>query len=121
MMYFFEVGYSVCESNLQYEGPSPLDSVVFSPNCNGDFLSTKNKEQIDFAVFPNPCSNSVNFNFEKSSQIAIRIFDARGQEVLREKVRGETISINVSAWSQGVYFVSLETEQGIAVKKMVVD
>ncbi|HKR06099.1 MAG TPA: CotH kinase family protein [Bacteroidia bacterium] len=101
------------------------------PNGNGGFTSlstpsfnaincpTGISEQVfdpgDFTIFPNPANSDAIFITNKKSGADIIISNAFGQQVLKAAF-SEKLIMDVSAWSDGVYFVKCET----SAKKFVV-
>ena len=67
-------------------------------------------------VYPNPVKDELIIANGKLPISNIQIFDATGRTVGAYR---ETTTINVSALSKGVYFVKIETTEGVVVKKIV--
>ncbi len=121
-MYIFEVGYTLCESSLYYTGPSPIDTIIFSPDCNGEILSVQNNKELpDFKLYPNPSNSFVNLDFDGLVSGQVKIINLAGQTLQTHLMTDKTLRLDTSELAKGVYFVSLETEDGTAIKKMVVN
>lgn len=78
-------------------------------------------------VFPNPVSDNLNvqFNLSKESNMSLEVFNALGQNVYslnnQNYHSGEnTVSINASTMSNGVYMVILKDDQGSISRKFTV-
>jgi hypothetical protein len=70
-------------------------------------------------MFPNPANDLVNFNgLERDSQITI--FDATGRAVMKSQIQSFQYQMNVSALTNGVYFVRYETKGNVSVKELVI-
>lgn len=72
-----------------------------------------------FRVYPNPVKNELNIN-SSSSLKNVKIINAVGQEVMNVKVSGNSYRVNTSSYKNGIYFVQIESEKGLSVKKFVV-
>lgn len=116
----FEEIYQVCGSTLNYFGPSPIDSLTFSPNCNGEILSVENRELLEFNIYPNPSSDHINITLDGIHSGTINIINLSGQILQTHQMNGETLRIDTSELSKGLYFVSLKTASARAIRKVVV-
>lgn len=78
-------------------------------------------------VFPNPATDKVfvPIIIEKPIVATIQLFDVTGrlvQTVFKGKINGSYIeSIDVSELSKGIYFLSLQTKEGIQTQKIIVE
>jgi len=80
-----------------------------------DFLAEK------FNLYPNPATNVVNItNSENMLVQQVVIYDVAGKQLSTQNYNNETeIQINVENLVSGTYMLHLQTEEGIAVKKLV--
>lgn len=76
--------------------------------------------EAQFVVFPNPANDYV--TVQASSAIKqIRIFNYVGQ-VVEEQVAGDSnYTLNTSAMKAGIYFIQVETADGISTQKVVIE
>lgn len=60
-------------------------------------------------VYPNPASGTINIsiNDHSYSAVTIRCFDVLGNEVFEKKTFNKSVSIDVSEFSKGIYFIQL--------------
>jgi hypothetical protein len=74
----------------------------------------------DFEIFPNPASQKVTVN---SAIIIknIRVLNNFGQQILDKEVNNTHFEINVSQYKPGIYFIKIETGDGLTVKKMTIN
>jgi allantoicase len=72
-----------------------------------------------FNIYPNPATDIIQVVVSPQTQIAI--FNFQGQLMKSLITTVDKISINVSAFPVGMYFVKVKTENGISVKKFVKD
>lgn len=70
------------------------------------------------AVYPNPANDIV--KIQSSSVIKdITIFDLQGRRIQTLKEETNTTEVNISELKTGIYFFSIETENGIGIKKVM--
>ncbi len=79
---------------------------------------------LSFAVFPNPAKDkfkvqSLKFEVEDAM---LEIFDLHGRKLLEKQITkgNETIEIDVSHLSSGVYFIQLQIEQTTTTGKLII-
>ena len=83
--------------------------VVLGIDNNGISLQTE--------VFPNPASNLITVNSkEKIKQLTL--LNIVGSVVYKQLVDANNANINTISLQNGIYFVQIETEQGIVTKKI---
>jgi autotransporter-associated beta strand protein len=110
------------------ETPSHLESpeseeARFSTLPLGISSTTLNNQ---IQVYPNPTSGELYIAAADTRLIAslqsVEVFDVSGRKVKgegrREKGEGEVV-IDISAFASGVYFLKIETEAGVVMKKIV--
>jgi hypothetical protein len=72
-----------------------------------------------FEVYPNP-SNSI-INIEVSSNGILEMYNANGQLISSERIVAGKVVRDVNLLATGVYTIRFVTEQGVAVKRLVVN
>src|SRR5690606_37836811 len=74
-----------------------------------------------FNVYPNPTTNVVNItNSENMLVNQITIYDVTGKQLSTKNFNNETeIQLNVENLASGTYLLHLQTNQGMAVKKLI--
>src|SRR5690606_8470462 len=78
-------------------------------------------------LYPNPTSGSITIKAGRgavsSASVTLKLYDSIGKEILRKTVEAiemeQGISIDLNAHNEGVYFISIETENGIRVLKVL--
>lgn len=74
-------------------------------------------ENLDFSIFPNPCSNYCMFDFKNclSEQeltcLQIRIISMEGKEILQKSVSANNTNIDTEFMKAGIYLYSIESNQ----------
>ena len=90
-----------------------LDSTI----CLIDGYNEKAAD-IFFLLSPNPAS--LKLLISTSAKISqLKIFDLIGKEFLSQTISGYKKEIDIRFLSSGIYFLDLQTEQGIIVKKFI--
>jgi hypothetical protein len=72
-------------------------------------------------VFPNPASGQIRLRYEQGTLQSLQVFNAVGQEVLRQNLEGSEQVVNISTLAKGVYFLKIETDRATVVRKIVVE
>lgn len=121
-----------CIIDLRASGSNPtnndylwVDNLAF----NGSVTGIENKEPFlnNLVVFPNPSSETININLNlKSAQkVSIELTDITGKLILTKDVgiiQGEsTHTLNLNNISKGSYLVSVISEKGTEVRKIVIE
>ncbi len=84
-------------------------------------LSTNEELAAKFNMYPNPATNVVNItNSENVLVNQITVYDIAGKQLSTQSFNNQTeIQLNVENLSSGTYMLHLQTNEGIAVKKLV--
>lgn len=69
-------------------------------------------------VYPNPVNDIVNIKANSAIKL-IEIYDVQGRIIQTRSTNQEAESIDVSAYSNGIYFLKIKTELGEKVEKIV--
>lgn len=109
-------------------GGSAVYVIKIGPNDNYPVVNLSNTESLvflnetemdnNFSVYPNPTANQ--FTVSVAEKVTVRIVDVNGRELSTEIVE-QTKEYNVSKWNAGIYFVTVEKENGAkSTKKLIV-
>ena len=100
-----------------YVRPTEIYNTVF------DVSSLKVSEvKINNAnLYPNPCDTYVNISFsDNSNEIRnIQLFDVLGKMIYEKNMNQNTLQINMNSYNQGIYFVRIESNDGVANYKII--
>ncbi len=110
--------------NGTFSGPyNKYDNVRLTAlkNVPPEVLSTSTILSEKFNLFPNPATDIVNIrNSENRIVNKVDVYDVTGKLIDTQKFNNETeIQLNVEALNSGTYLLHLQTNEGIAVKKLV--
>ncbi len=75
----------------------------------GSSVGVSNSNIKHFKIWPSPAENEINFEGLQLNDL-ISVYDCRGFLILSEIANNESIRLNVSDWSRGVYFVSVGSQ-----------
>jgi hypothetical protein len=70
-------------------------------------------------VFPNPTNSSFTIESKTNKIESIRIFDATGKLVFKQKLPQNKVEIDAQKWSDGVYWIEIEVKSGILHQKII--
>ena len=76
-----------------------------------------------FIIYPNPAKDKITIinNGNLSVKTQISIFNVTGQQVLSEIYNNQNqIEINVNSFSEGIYLLKIQTNDGMVIKKLVI-
>lgn len=73
-----------------------------------------------FTVQPNPSQGVFQLNFDTPVSAQCRITNSLGQLVFSQQLNGQVAEIDLSGEAAGVYFVQVNTPDGITTKKLIV-
>lgn len=98
------------------------------PNPHIDNISKVEDIKTNLNIYPNPLQGNtlfVDIDLNRTTSAQVSIHDMLGKEVLRLPVKSysagkQTISINISDISNGIYFVRFSTTEGTTSRKLIV-
>jgi hypothetical protein len=75
----------------------------------------------DLKLWPNPAQGQVNLTLTKSaSEGIVSVYNAQGQRILEKRWEGLQMELQMDSWPGGVYWVRLENDRGVRVKRLVI-
>ncbi len=74
---------------------------------------------VEFSVYPNPANNFVTLSVVQGQSL-VRIYNAMGQLVTSSVVEKQRSTIDISSLASGVYYLHLQSEDGVGVKRFEV-
>ena len=73
----------------------------------------------DLQVFPNPASDVLNISLQTTGLSSVVLFDISGAILIRQQFQSKT-RVDLSSLASGIYHVKIESEEGSAIRKVVV-
>ncbi len=73
-------------------------------------------------VYPNPAQTIIHVPIYANTEASIEISDLTGRSLVNQPVAASEnhLSIDISNWSKGVYFVKISTKDAAQIEKFVV-
>ncbi len=94
----------------------------FSHNVRAVNIDASQDNRLTFRIFPNAASSTLNVAGNRPlSQMHLTLTDIRGQSVYQQIVQGNAARIDVSNLNIGVYVLKVETEQGVQIRKVLIE
>ncbi len=114
------------EGNLRCYSNNDISCSFYDFDCDAivEELSTfQTFKDESFELYPNPAKDVININYSGGQDIkAVLTFkDIIGKVILKKEVlmkKNNPINIDVSSYKTGLYFVSLEDEEGSLIKTL---
>ena len=98
------------ENNFRYELPIELmyhgESVEDAENLN------------EINVYPNPASSQI--NVASTNMRRVDIYNGIGQLIYSQEVDDNEIEISTDSWSNGLYYINIETKEGVKSSQKVI-
>lgn len=71
-------------------------------------------------VYPNPAIDNVRINSVGTNLQQVSVYDLKGRNVITENVNSNEINLSVSDLSSGIYILKVKTNEGTAVKRLMI-
>ena len=71
-------------------------------------------------IYPNPSCSLVTFVNENSTSGNLKIYDFLGREMINKEIE-ESVELNISNWTSGVYFVLFVSDGERSVQRLIKD
>jgi hypothetical protein len=78
-------------------------------------------QELSFDVYPNPCQDEIHLRYQipDTKKAKSEIMDIKGRVVKSIELQGEENTVHVSDLPAGVYFIKLQTEAAVGVRKII--
>jgi len=113
----------VYASDLDNDGDSDVLSVSSTDHKiawyeNFTILGVDALQAPEVSLYPNPVDQVIDIKLQNNNQIkSISLFDALGRQIFKKE--GAINELNISQLPSGVFFLQIQTNEGIAVKKVI--
>lgn len=104
---------------LMYQVTGVLNGVESSPSNSATYgnYAVDDPTVTEITFFPNPANGYVTVKADDLNEIAV--YNVAGQQVLRRKVEGNEVKLDLAHLRSGVYFLQVHTRQGCSLQKVV--
>lgn len=92
-----------------------IDDVALTLSTGIDNKTAENAVQI----FPNPAKDQLNITSTNPVQ-NVKVYNSIGQLIINNHIDAMNYSLNTSSFNYGVYYIQIETKEGIVNKKFVI-
>jgi hypothetical protein len=82
-------------------------------------IAKNESEHLQVLVFPNPANDKLTIVIKEENSKNITITDVLGRVLFQTKTEETQLTLDISGFSNGLYFVSVQTEKGQAVMKVI--
>jgi len=106
--------------NVSDDGPKV--TVIFDKTLSVN--TTEQLTETQFEIYPNPVQETLIIDLAKTIDLTnshIQIFNTLGQTTLTQSITNRQTKLNVSTMKNGVYWVKISTDQGIAIKEIFIE
>lgn len=114
---------SVAKLKTDIQKVNAFYNTVNKPNCLQaiNVGITEVVEQNDFALFPNPAKSSITISstINGTLKVAYEIVDVLGKVIMSNENSSGKFSININDLNSGIYFLRLQVNNSVVVKKFV--
>lgn len=105
--------------------PSGIGAINFTPNsnvCSSCLAQPRlaNTELVNISVYPNPATDVLNVDYNGDEALSLIMYDMLGKEVISREAITESITLDVSTLTKGLYFCKLYNNNGLLENKSVV-
>ncbi|MEJ6793832.1 MAG: T9SS type A sorting domain-containing protein, partial [Flavobacteriales bacterium] len=110
-------------SRLKVTDADGNESTIVKPQYilvdeNGGSISIKENKNIEFQIFPNPSNGVFFLSQEANTTSEVTVFDIFGKKIIALDFKTETEKFDLSHLSNGVYFLTIENENGFKTEKI---
>ncbi len=88
----------------------------FEISCNNVDVNEVSENNIE--IYPNPASSFINVTANNMTKVCV--FNTVGQLLYEENVSAEVVKVATDSWTNGLYYVKVETADGKATSQKVI-
>jgi hypothetical protein len=106
------------EDDMVPNVPTEAYSIEFVVSLSSKIQDIKIEE---FDLYPNPCDSHINIVFSNDNEIKhIQLFDIFGKMIYEKNVNQNSLQINMSSYSQGIYFIKIVSNNNSEYKHKII-
>tara|TARA_R110002049_G_scaffold279949_2_gene459136 strand:- start:30217 stop:31407 length:1191 start_codon:yes stop_codon:yes gene_type:complete len=84
-----------------------------------DPLGVEEFNLADANVYPNPVNDILNIELKNQTKADVSLFDINGRLILKQKLEDSQTPINIETLHVGIYVLKIQTEHGLAIKRIL--
>lgn len=92
-----------------------LDNLIFWQSS----ASLNEYAEVSYSIYPNPAQNFVNIKQNQGEEFSLTLVDAAGN-LIQNYSESETHILDLSALPNGVYFIQMNSQNGVKTERIVV-
>lgn len=98
-----------------------LMATAVKPTIGCSLNSLEVKNNLDYSIFPNPANETVQIKFKSQPEsVQLTVLDQLGKIVDVISPNTNQVTIDISKWQSGIYYLQVTSEKQIQTKKLVV-
>ena len=119
------MGRTFCDSTISAHRSTWTSPIFWSQPGTLIRIESENSSIENLNIYPNPSRDifNVSFTTEEKQNLKVRILNVIGEEVYKEDLQqlvGEYVkAINLKQYSRAIYFLEIETDDGVITKKLI--
>ena len=83
-----------------------------------DLTSADENQALDFKLYPNPTNGLITIELEGLQKVMV--YNALGQALISKEANGDALQLDLSGFENGLYWVKVMTQNGKAVKTLII-
>jgi uncharacterized repeat protein (TIGR01451 family) len=97
---------------IYFDFNAPVITNTASTKFSTLTVSSLEQYNLEFKAYPNPTNGIVNIELAKETDATIEVFNAVGQAVSRQILRGSNGQVDMSGFQTGFYILTIKTQKG---------
>ena len=89
-------------------------------DCTGQGVQELGIKNEELGIYPNPATTELRITNDELGMKELHIFNILGCEMLKQVQYDQSITIDISGFAKGIYFVEVQTEKGVLRKRVIV-
>ena len=122
------VHFPVGVNGVRMIGPSGVELPINLTNTPATLIFLKEEttanDNLELAqkieLFPNPATDMIQIDLADLNGIQLEVFNNFGQRMVQQNIKDQKTDLITKAWNAGVYFIKIQTEEGVVSKRFVV-
>jgi hypothetical protein len=117
LFYTLAMGYGTADLDCFTDNLQTTYGNCYYQSCFSNI--SVNNFNSSISIYPNPATNEL--NIEATTTSKIEIMNLAGLVIINIAAKEKNTTIDISTLAQGIYFVKLSSENGVAVKKFIIE